>query len=485
MADINYSSRDFEQIRDDLLSRAASLVPEWTARDSSDFGVMMVDLWAYFADVLHYYIDRASREAFITTATQRESMLAIANLFDYQPQLQTAATSEVTVIGNNIPSGETVVIPAGTVFVSPATSSSPVVYFTSTASASASSASSPTIIVFEGEQVTDETLGTSTGMVNQRYTLYYPKVIGNSVTISVREGTLVNGIPTLVEYFQVDKLYNSAPGDRVFKLVLNASNEVEVLFGNGVNGKIPNAGQLITASYRKGKGAAGNLPANQISQIQNSPSNYLSKIYSTQATGGSDVESIASLKTNIPAAFSTQNRAVSLNDYKSLVLNIAGVAKGTASYNSSTKVVTIYAAPFTSDYLSYAGASLPVNQTLRDNIISYYEPRQLIGASVTSASAVALTAVNITASVYVYSNYVASKVKTAVETALDNLFTFDNVYFNQTLTKGQIYRTILNVEGVDYVTISLPSTETISSGAYGLFKKGTYSITTVGGITGS
>jgi hypothetical protein len=56
MADINYSSRDFEQIRDDLLSRAASLVPEWTARDSSDFGVMMVDLWAYFADVLHYYI---------------------------------------------------------------------------------------------------------------------------------------------------------------------------------------------------------------------------------------------------------------------------------------------------------------------------------------------------------------------------------------------------------------------------------------------
>jgi uncharacterized phage protein gp47/JayE len=109
----------------------------------------------------------------------------------------------------------------------------------------------------------------------------------------------------------------------------------------------------------------------------------------------------------------------------------------------------------------------------------------LIGASVTSASAVALTAVNITASVYVYSNYVASKVRTAVETALDNLFTFDNVSFNQTLTKGDIYRTILNVEGVDYVTISLPSTETVSSGAYGLFKKGTYSITTVGGITGS
>jgi uncharacterized phage protein gp47/JayE len=109
----------------------------------------------------------------------------------------------------------------------------------------------------------------------------------------------------------------------------------------------------------------------------------------------------------------------------------------------------------------------------------------LIGASVTSASAVALTAVNITASVYVYSNYVASKVKTAVQNALDNLFTFDNVSFNQTLTKGDIYRIILNVEGVDYVTISLPSTETISSGAYGLFKKGTYNITTVGGITGS
>lgn len=484
MADINYSSRDFEQIKNDLFTRAAALVPEWTSRDTSDFGVMMVDLWAYFADVLHYYIDRASREAFITTATQRDSMLAIANLFDYQPQLLSAATSDVTVIGDNIPAGQTVVIPAGTVFVAPATSDSPVVYFTSTASASATSASSPVITVYEGEQITNETLGTSTGTVNQRYTLYYPNVIGNSVSVFVREGTVVNGVPGYVEYFKVDKITNAGSTDRVFRLVLNASNEVEIIFGNGVNGKIPNAGQLITASYRKGKGALGNVGVNKITQFLNSPSNYISKIYSTQATGGSDVESIASLKVNVPASFSTQQRAVSLNDYKSLVLNVAGVAKGTAAYDSVNKRVTIYAAPFTSDYLNYAGATIPVSSTIQNNIISYYEPRQLIGASVTAASAVALTAVNITATVNVYSNYVASKVATAVSTALDSLFTFDNVYFNQTLTKGEIYRKILNVEGVDYVTISLPSTETVSSGAYGLFKKGTYTITTVGGITG-
>jgi uncharacterized phage protein gp47/JayE len=106
----------------------------------------------------------------------------------------------------------------------------------------------------------------------------------------------------------------------------------------------------------------------------------------------------------------------------------------------------------------------------------------MIGASVTAASAINLTAVNVTATVNVLPGYVASKVKESVETALNTLFTFENVFFNQTLSKGVIYKTILEVSGVDYVTISLPSTETVTSGEYGLLKKGTYTITTVGGV---
>ena len=480
MATIDYSNRDYDSIRADLLSRATEIVPEWTARNSSDFGVLFVDLWSYFADVLHYYIDRAAGEAFITTATQRESLLALASLFDYNPQLQTSATSTVTVVGTNIPAGETVTINSGTTFVAPATSERPIIYFTSTQSASASASSNAIITVVEGLQVSNETVGTSNGSSNQRFSLFYEGVIGDSVEVFVQEGAVIDGIPSDVEYQFVNKLLDSTSNDRVFTLVSTASNGTDIVFGNGINGKVPNTGQTITVNYRKGVGVNGNIPANSITQIQNSPSVYISEILSTASTGGANIESINSLRNNIPSSFATQDRAVSLSDYKALVLQVPGVAKGTAAYSNGT--VTIYAAPFTESYLTIAG-NLSVNSELQTNIVEYYEPRQMIGASVTAASVINLTAVNVTATVNVLAGYVANKVSESVETALNTLFEFDNVFFDQTLSKGQIYRTILDVPGVDYVTISLPSTETVTSGAYGLLKKGTYTLTTVGGVS--
>ena len=482
MATIDYSNRDYDSIKEDLLARAVEFVPEWTTREPSDFGVLLVDLWAYFADVLHYYIDKAAGEAFITTATQREALLSLASLFDYSPQLQTAAQATVTVSGVNIPAGQEVLIPAGTVFVAPATSESPIVYFSSTVSETASASVNPVISLVEGEPVNDETVGSSNGTANQRFVLFYSNVIGDSVQVFVEEGAVVNGSPSFVEYQYVNRLIDSAANDKVFSLATTATNETEIVFGNGINGRIPNAGQDIIVNYRKGVGVRGNVAVNAITQIQNSPSQYIFVSSSTAGTGGANVESLESLRANIPNSFATQDRAVSLNDYKNLVLNIAGVAKGTASYSSGT--VTIYAAPFTQNYLSYSGAELSVSSDLQDAIVAYYEPRQMIGASVTAASAISLTAVNITATVNVLPGYVASKVSTSVSAALDTLFEFDNVFFNQTLSKGEIYRKIMAVPGVDYVSVTIPNTETVTSGEYGLLKKGTYSITTVGGVTG-
>lgn len=482
MPTIDYSNRDYDSIKADLLARASEIVPEWTARESSDFGVLLVDLWAYMSDVLHYYVDKAAGEAFITTATQREALLSLASLFDYSPQLQTASEATVTFSGVNVPAGQTIAIPAGTVLVSPATSESPIVYFSTTVSASASASTNPVVAVVEGALVTNETIGSSNGSANQRFVLFYSGVIGDSVEVFVEEGPVVGGSPSLVKYQYVNKLINSSANDKVFTIATNANNETEIVFGNGINGKIPNAGQDVIVNYRKGVGINGNVSVNSITQIQNSPSPYIFISGSSAALGGANAESLESLRTNIPNSFATQDRAVSLSDYKALVLSVAGVAKGTAAYASGT--VTIYAAPFTQNYLTYGGNSLSVDSSLRDAIVAYYEPRQMIGASVTAASVINLTAVNVTATVNVLPGYIASNVSENVVNALNTLFEFDNVFFNQTLSKGEIYRKIMDVPGVDYVSVSLPSTETVSSGLYGLLKKGTFTITTVGGVTG-
>ena len=111
MSQFDYTSRDYLSIRQDLLSRAADLIPEWTSRAPSDFGVMLVDLWSYTGDILHYYIDKAAAETYLGTATRTESVLAIANLLDYRPLFQTAAEGTVVVGATNSNHSDTIVIP--------------------------------------------------------------------------------------------------------------------------------------------------------------------------------------------------------------------------------------------------------------------------------------------------------------------------------------------------------------------------------------
>ncbi len=481
----NYSNRDYTSIRQDLLLRASQTIPEWTSRENSDFGMVMVDLWAYFADILHYYIDRAADEAFIDTATQRESLLALANLYDYVPNRQKAATALVTVDTSNIPNGVGVEIPAKTVFVAPATSTNPILYFSTTVSASATNAESEVLSVVEGEFVVDETLGNSNGNSNQVFKLFYKNVIADSIEVSVYEGVLLGGAPTAETYRYVEKITEYGSTDKVFSIDVNANGETMVMFGNNINGKIPATGQTITATYRKGKGTLGNIDANKITSFYSSPSPYLSSITSTAATGGTNAETMESMRINIPASFATQNRAVSLQDYKDLTLTVPGVAKATVEYDSINNVTIIHAVPFISDYLTSVDTVLTLPSTTASDIVKFFEPRSLIGASVSVDTTTSIVSVNITAVVHVKDGYVSAYVLDAVQTALDTLFDYDSVYFDQTLSKGKIYRTILDVDGVDYVTISAPSTETVTSGAYSLLKKGTYTISTVGGITGS
>ena len=91
MTTFDYTNRDYTSIRNDLLNRASVVLPEWTSRDNSDFGMLFVDLVAYMGDILHYYVDQAARESFLETATRRSSLLAIASLLDYIPHGRTAS----------------------------------------------------------------------------------------------------------------------------------------------------------------------------------------------------------------------------------------------------------------------------------------------------------------------------------------------------------------------------------------------------------
>ncbi len=81
---IDYVTKDYEGFRAGMLALIPQLLPNWTDRSESDFGVVLIELFAYVADILSYYQDRVANEAYLPTATQRRSVAELLRLIDYQ-----------------------------------------------------------------------------------------------------------------------------------------------------------------------------------------------------------------------------------------------------------------------------------------------------------------------------------------------------------------------------------------------------------------
>lgn len=97
---IDYTSRDFYSIREELINlvkaRFEGSQRQWSGTDPSDFGVALIEAFAYVGDLTNYYIDRIANETYLPTATQRKSVLNLASLYGYKPTGYRAALVEVT-----------------------------------------------------------------------------------------------------------------------------------------------------------------------------------------------------------------------------------------------------------------------------------------------------------------------------------------------------------------------------------------------------
>jgi hypothetical protein len=555
MPAFDYTSRDYLSIRQDLLARAERIVPEWDGTDASEFGNVFVDLWAYMGDILHFYVDRAASETFLETATQRESVMAIANLLDYVPASPRAARGSVvmrlsmfpetsiksinissalistvddvsqvtftTATAHNLTAGQLVSITGvspsnfniSNVVISGIGSSNTFrVLVSSYASAPSgtatggvlnynlaytvpqyttftaydinnntynfylNSASSPltttdtqvTGTVVQGTIVSNEAVGASTGASNQVFVLMKKNVDIDSITVQVQEGPISGGSPTFVTYQYVANLSSANYLEKVFTARVRSDGYTQVLFGNGFNGFIPTTNANIAVSYRTTDGSLGNLPANSIRFINGASSSYVNIVSSSSTSGGADIESIASIKTNVSRLYRTQDRAVSLQDYKDLCLQLPGVSKATASYTSG--VVTLYAVPHQTEYppapvtaSSVQKVVVEIPTTMVESIESYFSTRSMVGVTAqvvnptnhgTIDKYIECTPVYVGMKVHVRDNYVQSWVKDDVDAAIRDLLTFPKTFFGQKLTVGEVYRAALSVNGVDYVELT-------------------------------
>ena len=335
---VDYTSRDYASLRDDLILRVQAAVPEWNSTDPSDFGVALVESFAYMGDLMSYYIDRAANESSLATATRRASVIALSRDLGYEPSGYTPAT--VTVMFTNT-SDTSITVPERTMVTASVESGDALidVPFETTAAVTVLDGDTATVTCMQGETRLGDTgygevLGVSDGYPYQSFELPDSNVVKESVIVYVYDGV------NLYPWVQVPHIADYGSTSRVFRVRDDGFSTVFVEFGDGTSGLVPSASHLIYAEYRVVDGTNGNVIAGSINEITSVPgltegqvsvlTGSLTVTNDSAAVGGSDPEDLESIRFNASQAYRTNTRAVTLDDYQNLALGIPNCGKASA-----------------------------------------------------------------------------------------------------------------------------------------------------------
>jgi len=358
------------------------------------------------------------------------------------------------------------VIPAGTQFSSDVVYNDTVeqVIFSSSSDVSVPYQGTQSIELTQGENITakpentydplvvgdisGEYLGSSDGTISQYYPLAEARVDANTLQVYVQSGNRYS------LWKQVDNLNDWSGTATVYSVTFDEDGISYVIFGDNVSGAVPPQDAKIKAQYFAGVGDFGNIQSNAldyyyfpaISSIEQSKIRSDITVAHTAATGGSDPESDDSIRVNAPRTLRALNRAVTLQDYADVALGVSRVGKAKAEASTWTSV-NVYVASTTET------ETLAVNQVTLDAVAEALNSRSQIGTTV-SVFGPQKVDVLLRLKISVTVNYTEAQVKTLLKTVLLETLSFQNSFFGQTITPGDIEFICRNVPGVDTVKVT-------------------------------
>ena len=343
MPTTKFTNLDFDQIKTSIKSylRANSDFDGFDF-EGSNFSVLL-DTLAYNTYITAFNSNMIVNESFLDSATLRENVVSLARNIGYMPRSRSAAKAEVSFklnIGSTNPP-ETVELKRGLVCVGSINDSS---YTFSTSEnitkqvVNEGDTSTPNYVAsFEDLTVSQGTFLTKQfkfdNSLDQKFILDNSFIDTSTIHVYIKkEGETGLG----KEYFISDDISEINSTSRVFFLQEVQDEKYEIRFGDGLLGrKLGTAtgddGSIITVNYIISDGEEGNGAQNfsfSGNLINTSTGNSID-VTSTPlvttieaARGGSNIESIDSIKYYSPKIYSSQNRAVTPRDYEAIIKKI-------------------------------------------------------------------------------------------------------------------------------------------------------------------
>ncbi len=318
-SNINITDLDFDQVEASL---SEYLQGQDTLKDYNFQGSnisILTDLLAYSAHTAAFNANMVASEMFLDTAQIRKNVVSRAKELGYTPSSRTGAKATFDLTVNGVNSSQTALtILRGHQFQ---TNYDGITYTFISLNNKTIAKNTSGNWLFDDLEVVQGSLSSdvyrfSSQVANQRFAL----MNGNADTSTIN--ITINSNGTVTTWKQATDLTNITTTSEVFYLQENDDGLFEVYFGDGIIGAEPKDGDLITISYLvtdvvHANGASTFTMATAINGYSN-----VSFTNIVSASGGKDVETTDQIKFSASKFYTSQNRLVTVQDYKSKLQDI-------------------------------------------------------------------------------------------------------------------------------------------------------------------
>ena len=341
---LNVTEFDFDEVKDNLKVFLSGQT-EFTDYDFEGSGMnALLDVLAYNTHYLGFNANMLANEMFLDSASLRSSVVSHAKTLGYIPNSARAAVATVNVVLNTS-SLTSATMAAGTVFKSTVDGTDYQFVTSDSITASTVGSSIPFLLVkiYEGTFVTTRYTVDSTD-ADQRFLVPNRRADTSTLKVVVQNSS---SDTTTTTFTQATDITQVTASSNAYFLQEVENGKFEVYFGDGVIGTALADGNIVILTYV----VSNTTAANSASIFKNSASignvTDVSVEVVDVANGGSEPETITSIKYNAPLDYASQGRCVTTEDYKVYAKKLYANAKSvqvfggeSGSFDTSLGVVS-------------------------------------------------------------------------------------------------------------------------------------------------